>query len=132
MLRSSSFAYVADNIGVETVKIFQCLGHRTLTRSASIGDVVYVSVRTLNKLLFSRLKERQKKKFKRGTIHRAVVVHTRKKIFRDDYTWMWFGYNAVVLVDKQGKPYGRKILGVIPREVALKYPTIASICSLVV
>jgi ribosomal protein L14 len=45
---------------------------------------------------------------------------------------MWFGYNSVVLVDKKGRPFGRKIKAVIPREVALKYPTIASISSLVV
>jgi ribosomal protein L14 len=86
MLSSSSFAYVADNIGVETVKIFQILGPKGITRSASIGDMVYCSVKTINRLLFNRLKERQKKRFKRGTIHRAIVIHTKKKVYRKDYT----------------------------------------------
>jgi len=45
---------------------------------------------------------------------------------------MWFESNSIVLVDKQGKPLARRIRSIIPVEIAMKYPTIASIASLIV
>jgi large subunit ribosomal protein L14 len=68
----------------------------------------------------------------RGTLHRAVVVQIKKKIKRLDKSWIWFNSNSIVLVDKKNKPLAKRIRTVIPREVALKYPTIASISSLII
>ena len=40
--------------------------------------------------------------------------------------------DSVVIVDKKGRPLSRRIRTIIPREVAFKYPTIASVSSLIV
>jgi len=76
--------------------------------------------------------EKQRKKFRRGSLHRAIIVHLKKKVTRVDSTMMWFGTNSVVLVDKKDKPLAKRIKAPIPREIALKYPTIASISSIIV
>jgi len=74
----------------------------------------------------------KEKNIKKGSLHRAVIVHTKKKVKRVDNTWMWYNSNSVVIVDKKGRPLSRRIRTLIPREVAFKYPTIASVSSLIV
>ena len=45
---------------------------------------------------------------------------------------MKFTKNAIVLVDKKNTPLGKKIKGLIPLEVAYKYPKVASISTRIV
>jgi large subunit ribosomal protein L14 len=48
----------------------------------------------------------------------AVVVRTKKAISRSDGTYLRFGENACVIIDKKtGEPRGSRIFGPIPREV---------------
>ena len=65
-------------------------------------------------------------------MHRAIIVHTKKKVKRIDNTFMWFDSNSIVIVDKKGRPLSRRIRTAIPREIAQKYPTIPSVSSLIV
>jgi len=58
-----------------------------------------------------------KGKVKKGTVHRAVVVRTRKEIFRDDGSKIQFDHNAVVLTDEKGEPIGTRIFGPVTREL---------------
>jgi large subunit ribosomal protein L14 len=51
---------------------------------------------------------------------------------RTDGTSIWFGKDAVVLVDSKGMPLGRKIKTAIPKEVADMYPQVASIAMRVI
>jgi ribosomal protein L14 len=45
---------------------------------------------------------------------------------------MRFLKNAIVIVDKKNIPFAKKIKGIIPFEVAKKYPKVASISSRIV
>ncbi len=55
---------------------------------------------------------------KKGEIHHAVVVRTRKESRRADGSYIRFDDNAVVLVDRKTKePKGTRIFGPIPREL---------------
>lgn len=132
MIKMNSYVYCVDNSGVAFSKVFQILGENKKKRIASLGDKVYIVVKSLDTILFNLLEEKKKKKFMRGTLHRAVVVQIKKKIKRLDKSWIWFNSNSIVLVDKKNKPLAKRIRTVIPREVALKYPTIASISSLII
>lgn len=131
MIRMNSMVYCVDSTGVANAKVIQMYGNRN-KRSASYGDMVYVVVKSWDKSSGNLKDEKQRKKFKKGTLHRAVIVHTKKKVRRIDNTWMWFDSNSIVLVDKKGRPLSRRIRSVIPREIALKYPTIASVSTLIV
>ena len=52
-----------------------------------------------------------------GTVHKAVVVRTRKEIYRDDGSKVQFDTNAVVLTDEKGEPIGTRIFGPVTREL---------------
>ena len=131
MIRMNSYVYCVDNTGVANVKVIQCYGNKN-KRVASYGDMVYVVVKSLDRSSGNLRDEKQRKKFRKGTLHRAIIVHTKKKVRRIDNTWMWFNSNSVVLVDKKGRPLSRRIRSAIPREIANKYPTIASVSTLIV
>jgi large subunit ribosomal protein L14 len=132
MIKMNTYVYCVDNSGVAYAKVFQILGENKKRRVGTIGDRVYVVIKSLDSILFNLLEEKKKKKFMVGTIHRAIIVQIKKKFKREDKTWMWFNSNSIVLVDKKGKPLARRIRTAIPREVAMKHPTIASISSLIV
>ena len=54
---------------------------------------------------------------KKGEVHRAVVVRTRKEINRKDGSRIRFDENAAVLLDCAGEPRGTRIFGPVAREL---------------
>jgi large subunit ribosomal protein L14 len=87
-------------------------------RYASIGDIVVVSIR----------EALPNGKVKKGDVHRAVIVRTKKEIRRKDGTYIRFDVNSAVLIDKQGEPIGTRIFGPVARELrAKKYMRIVSL-----
>ena len=54
---------------------------------------------------------------KKGEVHRAVVVRTRKEINRKDGSRIRFDENAAVLLDSAGEPRGTRIFGPVAREL---------------
>jgi ribosomal protein L14 len=81
----NSYVYCVDNTGVANVKVIQCYGNK-YKRVASYGDMVYVVVKSLDRSSGNLKDEKQRKKFRKGTLHRAIIVHTRKKVKRIDNT----------------------------------------------
>jgi len=79
MIRIGSIVYCIDNTGVVMVKIFQVIGNR-VKREATLGSKVLVVVKRIN-LKSKALKDaRKKNKFRRGSVHRAVIVNVKQKI----------------------------------------------------
>ncbi len=97
---------VADNSGARRVQCIRVLGG-TRRRTASVGDVVVVSVKEAI----------PRGRVKKGDIHRAVIVRTAKEIRRDDGTAIRFDRNAAVLISPQGEPIGTRIFGPVTREL---------------
>lgn len=128
MLQIQSYAYCVDNTGVRLVKVFQVVG-ASARRQATLGDMVWVVVKAIDtkKGIFLR-DEKRKWKFRRGSVHKAVVVQVKQKIRRRDLSYIWFRRNSVVLVNRAGIPLGNRIKTPVPIEVANKYPGIGSIC----
>jgi large subunit ribosomal protein L14 len=58
---------------------------------------------------------------KKGTTSQALVVRVAKEISRKDWTYVRFGDNAVILLDKNEKgeikPIGKRIFGPVAREL---------------
>jgi large subunit ribosomal protein L14 len=54
---------------------------------------------------------------KKGTVHKAVVVRTKKEIKRPDGTYIRFDENAAVILDPQDEPRGTRIFGPVAREL---------------
>ncbi len=111
-----------DNTGARVVGVISVVGYRGVKNrypKAGIGDMLVVSV-------------------KKGTpdmrkqIMRAVVIRQKKEYKRPDGMRVSFEDNAVVITDNDGIPKGTEIKGPVAREVAERFPKIASAASIVV
>ena len=109
MIQTQSMLSVADNSGARAVMCIKVLGG-SKRRYASIGDIIVISVKDAI----------PKGKVKKGAVHKAVVVRTRKEIHRDDGSKVQFDNNAVVLTDDKGEPIGTRIFGPVTRELRFK------------
>lgn len=109
MIQMQSNLDVADNSGAKRVQCIKVLGG-SKRRFAGVGDVIVVSI-----------KEAQPRgKVKKGDVHRAVIVRTRKDIHRPDGSTIRFDTNAAVLVNKNEEPIGTRIFGPVCRELRAK------------
>jgi len=106
MIQVQTELTVADNTGAKIVECIKVLGG-SKRRYAGIGDSIVVSVKEAI----------PNGKVKKGTVHRAVIVRTKKEIFRNDGSNLKFDNNAVVITDEKGEPLGTRIFGPVTREL---------------
>ncbi len=105
-----SYVNVADNTGAKEaliIKVLKGSGKKGGRVSATVGDIVVVSIK----------KAAPNAPVKKGEVHKAVVVRTRKEIRRKDGSYIRFGDNAVVLINQAGEPKGTRIFGPVAREL---------------
>ena len=112
MIQVQTEMNVADNTGAKRVECIKVLGG-SKRRFASIGDTIVVSVKDAI----------PNGKVKKGSVHKAVVVRTKKGIHRNDGSKVKFDNNAVVLTDEKGEPMGTRIFGPVTRELRAKGQT---------
>ncbi len=106
MIQMESVLEVADNSGARRVKCIKVLGG-SKRKYARLGDVIAVAVRDAI----------PNGKVKKGTLHRAVVVRTKKELRRVDGTYIRFDVNSAVLINKDNEPIGTRIFGPVAREL---------------
>lgn len=109
MIQMQTNLEVADNSGAKRVQCIKVLGG-SKRKTAGVGDVIVVSVKEAI----------PRGRVKKGDIHRAVIVRTRKEIKRADGSAIRFDRNAAVLVNKQLEPIGTRIFGPVVRELRAK------------
>jgi large subunit ribosomal protein L14 len=109
MIQTETNLSIADNSGAKRVQCIKVLGG-SKRRYASIGDIIVISVKDAI----------PKGKVKKGAVHKAVVVRTKKEIFRNDGSKIQFDTNAVLLTDEKGEPIGTRIFGPVTRELRIK------------
>ena len=100
---------VADNSGARLIQCIKVLGG-SKRRSASIGDVIVVSVKEAI----------PNGKVKKGEVLKAVIVRTSQAINRYDGSSIKFDKNSAVLLSKEGEPIGTRIFGPVTRELRKK------------
>jgi large subunit ribosomal protein L14 len=101
---------VADNSGAQKVMCIKVLGgsHHMI---ANLGDTIVVSIKKAVP---------NNGKIKKGDVHKALIVRTKKGVKRPDGSTITFDSNAVVLLNKQNEPLGTRILGPVTRELRSK------------
>ncbi|WP_413700968.1 50S ribosomal protein L14 [Psychromonas sp. KJ10-10] len=106
MIQMQSVLDVADNSGARRVMCIKVLGgsHR---RYATIGDIIKVSVREAI----------PRGKVKKGDVHSAVVVRTKKGVRRPDGSVIRFDRNSAVMLNANNQPIGTRIFGPVTREL---------------
>jgi large subunit ribosomal protein L14 len=109
MIQMKSLLTVADNSGAKRAICIKVLGG-SRRRYATVGDVIVVAVKEAI----------PNSKIKKGTVHRAVIVRTRKEVRRSDGSYIRFDENSVVLINQQKEPVGTRIFGPVARELRSK------------
>ncbi len=97
---------VADNSGARRVEMILPIGGST-GKIASLGDKIKVTVK----------EAAPDGAVKKGTVHNAVIVRTRKEVRRKDGTYIRFDQNAAVLIKEDGTPIGTRVFGPVAREL---------------
>ena len=106
MIQQETRLKVADNTGAKEILCFKVLGG-SKRKYARIGDQIVV---TIKKAIPGGM-------VKKGEVHRAVVVRTRKEINRRDGSRIRFDDNAAVILNSSGEPRGTRIFGPVTREL---------------
>ncbi len=106
MIKVETMLDVADNSGAKKVLCFRILGG-SKRKSATVGDVVVVSVKEAV----------PESKVKKGDVHRAVIVRTKKEVRRADGSYIRFDNNAAVIINEAREPVGTRIFGPVAREL---------------
>ena len=106
MIQQETRLRVADNTGAKEILCFKVLGG-SRRKYASIGDQIVITVK---KALPGGM-------VKKGEVHRAVVVRTKKELSRKDGSRIRFDENAAVLLNSAGEPRGTRIFGPVAREL---------------
>ena len=106
MIQQETRLRVADNTGAKEILCFKVLGG-SKRKYASIGDQIVITVK---KAIPGGM-------VKKGEVHRAVVVRTRKEVSRKDGSRIRFDENAAVLLNAAGEPRGTRIFGPVAREL---------------
>ncbi len=109
MISSTTFLESADNTGAKRLYCIKVLGG-TRRKYARLGDIIVVSIKEAI----------PNSKVEKGTVHRAVIVRTRKEQRRTDGSYVRFDNNAAVLITKDNEPLGTRVFGPIARELRTK------------
>lgn len=109
MVQEQTRLNVADNSGAKKIMCIRILGGSG-KKYGSIGDVIVVAVKSAI----------PNAPVKKGDVHKAVIVRTRKEIRRSDGSYIRFDENAAVLLDDNGEPRGTRIFGPVARELREK------------
>jgi len=120
MIQMQTNLVVADNSGAKTARCIKVLGgsNHMIT---NVGDVIVVAITSV--IPGAKL-------VKKGQVAKAVIVRTKNKIVRSDGSFISFGDNAVVLVNKDNEPLATRVFGPVSREVRQKnFLKIASLAS---
>ena len=109
MIQQETRLKVADNSGAKEVLCIKVLGG-SRKRYAKTGDLIVITVK----------KALPGSNVKKGEVHKAVVVRTRKERKRKDGSYIRFDDNAAVLVNENKEPKGTRVFGPVARELREK------------
>lgn len=104
MIYKETILRVVDNTGGIYAK---CIGIQD-NPVASIGDLITVSI----------VKALPNRKVKKGEIHKALIIRTKKGVSRPDGTYIQFNENAIIILEPELSPKGTRLFGPIPIEIA--------------
>ena len=112
----------ADNTGAKEIEIISVLrykGRKNRLPSASVGDMVVISVKKGTPEM-------------RRQVLNAIIVRQKKPYRRPTGEWIQFEDNAAVITSPIGEPKGSEIRGAIAQEAAGRWARLASAASTVV
>src|ERR1700743_3037493 len=131
MIQVGTILKVRDKSGVNLVKCIKVL-NTSKNRIAKLGDTILVSVKQINPKKFSKMKLFKRKRFFKGTIHRALIIRTKTKFRRFNNIYINFNENSVVLVNKKIIPISNRVYGPVLIELCRKLPSLGCISRIMI
>jgi large subunit ribosomal protein L14 len=110
MIQSQSLLKISDNSGG---KIGRCIKiiNGFKNRWSSCGDLILISIQKLKN------KRKLTTKIQKGEMVKAVILRTKSKYRRRNFTFIKFSENSVGLLNKQFRPIGTRVIGPVLREL---------------
>jgi large subunit ribosomal protein L14 len=114
MVQKQTYLVVADNSGAKELQVIHLVGS-TRKRYAYLGDQVICAVKAADPSVEIK---KGGTKITKGDVVRAVIVRTVKEFAREDGSYIKFGENAAVIIDKNNlEMVGTRIFGPVAREL---------------
>lgn len=109
MIHIGTILNISDNSGARKASCIKIC--KSKKKSASIGDLILISVKSL------RSSKKSSIKVKKGEIYKAVILRVKKfkSGFYINFGSISYFENTVVLLNKQKKMVGSRILGPMPK-----------------
>jgi large subunit ribosomal protein L14 len=107
MIEIGSSLKVLDNGGVMAVKCLRILGPGGKELA---GEKVKVSIKKVKPL----------KKVKQGNKLQALIAGSGRLYYRRDGSSIRFGRGSIIMLDKRGRPLGKKVRGPVLKEFKKK------------
>jgi len=108
MLFHGSYIRIADNTGAKYALCIKLLGYYKYNSFACIGDILVIVVKRCRVHVT---------KISLHKIYYALIVRTKKNYYRATAFKYNFNCNDAIMLDVQKKPLGRRVIGVVPREL---------------
>lgn len=131
MIQLGTIVKVCDKTGVVLGTCIKVLGHAR-KRVAILGDVIVIAVRRINPKKFQKVKLFRRKKFLKGTLHRALIVRTKVNYCRVVGLFIRFNENSVVIVNKKIIPISNRVYGPVIRELCMRLPSLGCVTRIMI
>ena len=109
MIQQETKLKVADNTGAKSVLCIKVLGG-SRKKYARLGDAIVITIK----------KAIPNSNLKKGEVHKAVVVRTKKEVRRRDGSYIRFEDNAAILLNENDELKGTRVFGPVARELREK------------
>lgn len=131
MIQLGTLVKVSDKSGIILGKCIKVLGFSN-KRIANIGDIILIVVKRIDNKHFKNMKLFKKKRFFKGTIHRALVIRSKVNFLRVCNVYIKFNENAVILVNKKIVPISNRVYGPVLRELCMRWPSLGCVSRFII
>jgi len=124
MIQLRTFLFIVDkSSGVKGICI-KVLRNKFV---AKMGDTFLLSIRLRSPRRARFLKWRLQRKFRVGSIHRALLIRAKVNFSRFPGIFIKFFDNAAVLVNRRIVPMSNRIYGPVLKEFCMLWPSIGCV-----
>ena len=131
MIQSGTLFGVTDKTSVVLGRCLKVFGS-TGKFIANLGDVVLVAVVRINNNRVKFMKPRLRKRYRKGTMHRALMVRTKVNYCRFPGSFVRFSVNSGVLVTIKVIPVSNRAYGPLIKELCMKWPSLGCVSRVIV
>ena len=96
-------------------------------RFACLGNCFLLSVRSRSARRASFLKLRLQRKFSVGSMHRALLLRSKKNFMRFPGIFVKFFENSCALVNRRVVPISNRIYGPVLKELCMLWPSVGCV-----